>query len=152
MLLNNNQLSGTIPDSISTIASLAFWACNNGSASVPCLSLYNNSLVGAIPPSLRGAPVGPISTPDGPFPFGPLDDNCLTDCSYPRQPWCVAPCAIDPVDRAALVDIFIGTNGIGWERGTGWSAYADSSNDPCSPRWFGVTCSASNSSNTTHVV
>jgi hypothetical protein len=56
-------------------------ACIPQSLAVPCsFSAANNSLTGVVPSTLTS--------------FGALalQPNCLTNCSYARQPWC-APCS-----------------------------------------------------------
>jgi hypothetical protein len=50
----------------------------------------------------------------------------------------VAPTA--PVQRAALVDLYIATNGSSWNDRTGWVDHAASS-DPCDDNWAGLSCS-----------
>ncbi len=55
----------------------------------------------------------------------------------------VAPTA--PDQRAALVDLYIATNGSTWKYNTGWSDYASGS-DPCDNTWVGVGCSGSSGS------
>jgi hypothetical protein len=49
---------------------------------------------------------------------------------------------IDPVQRAALVDLYIATDGSMWNVDTGWRDYASGS-DPCGipVGWSGVKCS-----------
>jgi hypothetical protein len=55
----------------------------------------------------------------------------------------VAPTAAD--QRAALVELYIATNGSGWSGVTGWQNYGTGS-DPCDNSWAGVTCSGSSGS------
>jgi hypothetical protein len=55
----------------------------------------------------------------------------------------VAPTA--PDQRAALVELFIATNGSTWTSKTGWQDYATGS-DPCDNSWSGVGCSGSSGS------
>ncbi len=55
----------------------------------------------------------------------------------------VAPTA--PDQRAALVDLYIATNGSGWGDNYGWQDYASGS-DPCENSWVAVTCSGSSGS------
>jgi hypothetical protein len=55
----------------------------------------------------------------------------------------VAPTA--PAQRAALVELYIATNGSGWSNRAGWQDYATAS-DPCDNGWSGVTCSGSGGS------
>jgi hypothetical protein len=55
----------------------------------------------------------------------------------------VAPTA--PDQRAALVELYIATNGSTWSDKTGWQNYSTGS-DPCDNRWSGVTCSGSSGS------
>lgn len=52
----------------------------------------------------------------------------------------VAPTAA--AQRAALVDLYLATNGSGWSTNTGWVDYGSGS-DPCDDSWAGVTCSGS---------
>jgi hypothetical protein len=53
----------------------------------------------------------------------------------------VACAALATDQRAALVDLYLATAGYGWSTATGWSDFANGTNDPCStPAWFGLTC------------
>jgi hypothetical protein len=53
----------------------------------------------------------------------------------------VAPTAA--AQRAALVDLYIATNGSDWSDGTsGWQDHGTGS-DPCDNGWYGVICSGS---------
>ncbi len=53
----------------------------------------------------------------------------------------VAPAAAD--QRAALVELYIATNGSSWTVGrAGWQNYLTGS-DPCDNSWTGVTCTLS---------
>ncbi len=61
----------------------------------------------------------------------------------------VAPTA--PDQRAALVDLYIATNGSAWGANTGWRDYASGS-DPCDNRWIGMDCDGSTGSPTRNVV
>lgn len=40
-----------------------------------------------------------------------------------------------PAQRAALVDLYNSTNGLGWGSSTGWL-----NGDPCSQAWYGLAC------------
>jgi hypothetical protein len=61
----------------------------------------------------------------------------------------VAPTA--PGQRAALVELYIATNGSTWSTGkTGWQNHATGS-DPCDNSWSGVTCSGSSGSGNRNV-
>jgi hypothetical protein len=57
---------------------------------------------------------------------------------------CVRPghAAVTSSERAALVDLYLATNGNNWINKTGWAGYANPANDPCaSPQaWHGVLC------------
>ena len=55
----------------------------------------------------------------------------------------VAPTAADQPERAALVELYIATNGSSWTTKTGWQNYSTGS-DPCDDNWNGVLCSGSN--------
>jgi hypothetical protein len=44
-----------------------------------------------------------------------------------------------PDQRAALVDLYIATNGNTWIDKTGWRDHVSGS-DPCDDAWFGVEC------------
>ncbi len=55
----------------------------------------------------------------------------------------MAPTA--PGQRAALVDLYIATNGSTWGANTGWQDYSSGS-DPCDNSWFRVTCDGSSGS------
>jgi hypothetical protein len=52
----------------------------------------------------------------------------------------VAPTAA--AQRAALVDLYVSTNGSTWSTKTGWQNYSTGS-DPCDNAWPGVSCSGS---------
>jgi hypothetical protein len=51
--------------------------------------------------------------------------------------------AIDPLELAALVELYSATNGSGWVNNTGWGDYGIEPTDPCVDDWEGVTCSGS---------
>jgi hypothetical protein len=53
-----------------------------------------------------------------------------------------AAATVVPAQRAALVDLYVATNGAGWTVNTGWRDYATGS-DPCENSWAGVSCSGS---------
>jgi hypothetical protein len=61
----------------------------------------------------------------------------------------VAPTA--PDQRAALVDLYIATNGSTWSINTGWRDYAAGS-DPCDDAWNGMDCSGSSGSPSRNVL
>jgi hypothetical protein len=44
-----------------------------------------------------------------------------------------------PDQRAALVDLYMSTNGSGWIDKTGWQDHVAGS-DPCGDSWYGVEC------------
>ncbi len=48
-------------------------------------------------------------------------------------------------DRAALIDLYVATNGDHWYDSTGWKDYAIGS-DPCDDDWLGVQCSGASGS------
>jgi hypothetical protein len=50
-----------------------------------------------------------------------------------------AAASTDPDQRAALVELYITTNGSGWSDKKGWEGHATGS-DPCDNAWSGVTC------------
>jgi hypothetical protein len=50
-----------------------------------------------------------------------------------------AAASTDPDQRAALVDLFITTNGSEWRDNEGWKDHA-TGGDPCDNAWSGVTC------------
>ena len=54
---------------------------------------------------------------------------------------------LSPIQRGALVDVYISTNGAQWTRNAGWTDHGNSSNDPCVSRWAGVTCLPSSDPN-----
>jgi hypothetical protein len=57
----------------------------------------------------------------------------------------VAPTAA--AQRAALVDLYLATNGSGWSTNTGWVDYSSEvGNDPCDDSWAGLICSGSTGS------
>jgi hypothetical protein len=60
----------------------------------------------------------------------------------------VAPTAA--VQRAALVELYIATNGSTWGDKNGWQNHATGS-DPCDNSWSGVTCSGSSGSGNRNV-
>jgi hypothetical protein len=60
----------------------------------------------------------------------------------------VAPTA--PAQRAALVQLYIATNGSTWSDRAGWQNYATGS-DPCDNSWSGVGCSGSSGSGNRNV-
>jgi hypothetical protein len=49
----------------------------------------------------------------------------------------VAPTA--PVQRAALVELYIATDGTAWTNRTGWQNHASGS-DPCDNGWAAIVC------------
>ncbi len=52
--------------------------------------------------------------------------------------------AVSPGERQGLVNVYLATNGAGWNIQTGWSNYTNASVDPCTPTpWAGVSCDAS---------
>jgi hypothetical protein len=50
-----------------------------------------------------------------------------------------------PEQRAALVELYIATNGSTWSTKTGWENH-DTGSDPCDDHWSGVKCSDSDGS------
>ncbi len=60
----------------------------------------------------------------------------------------VAPTA--PAQRAALVELYIATNGSRWDDRRGWQDYSTGS-DPCDNSWSGVGCSGSSGSGNRNV-
>jgi hypothetical protein len=60
----------------------------------------------------------------------------------------VAPTS--PDQRAALVELYIATNGSTWSTKTGWQNYSTGS-DPCDNSWVGVACSGSSGSGNRNV-
>jgi hypothetical protein len=46
---------------------------------------------------------------------------------------------VSPAERNALVDLYNATNGPHWRRSTNWLQ-----GDPCTDKWFGVTCGPAN--------
>jgi hypothetical protein len=61
----------------------------------------------------------------------------------------VAPTA--PDQRAALVELYIATNGSTWSYKTGWQNHTTGS-DPCDNSWSGVVCSGISGSGNRNVV
>ncbi len=55
----------------------------------------------------------------------------------------VAPTA--PDQRAAMVELYLSTNGSDWSDRGGWKDYATGS-DPCDKSWYGLACSGSHDS------
>jgi hypothetical protein len=56
-----------------------------------------------------------------------------------------------PDQRAALVELYIATNGSTWSRDkTGWQNHSTGS-DPCDNSWSGVTCTGSSGSGSRNV-
>lgn len=58
--------------------------------------------------------------------------------------WCIGGAVVtSPVERQALVDLYLATNGSRWVGNvTGWAEYNNSSVDPCLPvPWTGLYCS-----------
>jgi hypothetical protein len=55
-----------------------------------------------------------------------------------------------PDQRAALVELYIATNGSTWSDKAGWQNYSIGS-DPCDDSWSGVTCSGSGGSGNRNV-
>jgi hypothetical protein len=118
----------------------------------------DNSLVGTVPPWL---PPGAI-----------LTNNCLTNCSYTRQPWCPVcgePASYSPVPSASVsgspspsptpspsgtlvpgVPPAQRAALVDLYNATNGQVWANSqgwlTGDPCTGSWFGVTCSPSNTS------
>jgi hypothetical protein len=69
---------------------------------------------------------------------------------HPAFEWGIRPVGVvaptAAAQRAALVDLFIATDGNAWTSGkTGWQDHAAGS-DPCDNSWSGVTCSGSSGS------
>ncbi len=68
---------------------------------------------------------------------------------HPASRWSVRLGAVaptSPAQRAALVELYIATNGSTWSSGkTGWQNHATGS-DPCDSGWSGVSCSGSTGS------
>ncbi len=56
-----------------------------------------------------------------------------------------AAASTDPDQRAALVELYIATNGDEWSDKNGWQDHATGS-DPCDNAWFGVECDGSRGS------
>jgi hypothetical protein len=52
---------------------------------------------------------------------------------------------LPPTHKAALVELYLSTNGPYWLRNELWKTYAVVKNDPCVARWLGVTCDITNS-------
>ena len=83
------MFSSTIPAAFNSLSRLVGDTCPSvtDDKQMPALSLFNNSLIGDLPVALQGIPSGSKDNI-----AGPVDFNCLTNCTYWRQPWC-APCA-----------------------------------------------------------
>jgi hypothetical protein len=92
-----------------------------------------------------------LSLQTGALPLGPFNvagvrillTGMLSSCTWCVRVGAVAPTA--PDQRAALVDLYIATNGSGWSDRTGWQNYSSGS-DPCDDAWSGVMCSGSGGS------
>ena len=66
----------------------------------------------------------------------------------------LATATLDPAQRQALAAFFNATGGPAWKQSSGWAADFNTSNDPCTAGWYGVTCDpvgASASQNVTYV-
>ena len=48
---------------------------------------------------------------------------------------CAAQSTLAPAERAALVDLYLATNGPAWSDQGGWNYYNDPSSDPCTYNW-----------------
>ena len=84
--------------------------------------------------------------------------RCTAENMQTRFPTCIVAVvlcllqtgrsAVDPAERAALVDLYDATSltSVGWTTHDGWDSSSDPSNDPCTDSWSGVGCSG------THVV
>ena len=114
LVVEGNQLTGTIPDSLTTLTALAY------------ATFSFNAFTGAVPS----------------FGFEPsVDYNCFTNCTqYPSRA-ASCPCAVPalaPGDKQALVDLFYSTGGPNWYAFSATSF--NISSDPCQAHWSGVTC------------
>ena len=85
--------------------------------------VQNNNISGVVPASVTD------------FGAASFDLNCLL--GYTTQPWCPLPNA----QLRALTDLYYSTSGGGWTASARWLI-----GDPCLNSWFGVMCSASNTS------
>ena len=66
-------------------------------------------------------------------------------CTFTSNvPYVVGLSTLTPRERAALVDLYVSTDGDQWVGNDGWMNYADDSNDPCVEQWLGVNCSTTN--------
>jgi hypothetical protein len=73
-----------------------------------------------------------------------VDEIRHGSAALPR--WGLPVGAIAPTsaaERAALVDLYLATNGGGWSDRAGWVNYPTASVDPCDAAWSGVVCSGS---------
>ena len=82
---------------------------------------YNNQLTGSLPTAVEA--ILPAVT----FWSG----NCVVNCTSPLS-YC------SNVERWALVDLYLATNGPAWVNNSNWMIGAT----PCA--WFGVTCQTAN--------
>jgi hypothetical protein len=60
----------------------------------------------------------------------------------PASSWCIRVGAVAPTaaaQRAALVELYIATNGNTWSDNNGWRNHTTGS-DPCDNTWSGLTC------------
>ena len=74
-------------------------------------------------------------------------------CQFPGNiTGVVGQSTLAPAERAALVDLYLATNGSGWRGNMGWSNYTNSSSDPCVDRWTGVTCTNSSPNHVVYVI
>ena len=55
-------------------------------------------------------------------------------------------------ERAALVDFYRATTQTAWVVASGWSGYANASNDPCVSTWYGITCQYIINGTTSHIM